>query len=100
MKKLGLILAGAALFDLGTVVASGHAADSIFMKTEKTGDQKAQADKQHKSDIPIDVSSFKSAKAGEPSIHYKIHKAEASGIPAKHVGTTSGDTAPEAPTKK
>jgi hypothetical protein len=33
MKKLGLILAGAALFDLGTIVASSQAeTSSIYMK--------------------------------------------------------------------
>ena len=34
MKKLGLILIGATLFDLGTVVASSHAAVDFFLKIE------------------------------------------------------------------
>lgn len=32
MRKFGLILAGAVLFDLGTVVASSHAAVDMFIK--------------------------------------------------------------------
>ena len=34
MKKLGLILVGATLFDLGTVVASSHAAVDYFLKID------------------------------------------------------------------
>ena len=90
MKKLGLILAGAALFDLGTVVASGHAADSKDHKQFKVEASGVAPTKD-----------FKHEKAGEPSgLFLKHTKAEASGIPTKHVGTTSGDTAPEAPAKK
>ena len=35
MRKFGLILAGAALFDLGTVVVSSHAAESISLNFSK-----------------------------------------------------------------
>ncbi len=53
MKKLGLILIGALAFDLGTVVASSHAAVDLFLKLDgvhENGFTKIKLDKVNNAD--------------------------------------------------
>jgi hypothetical protein len=51
MRKLGIVLTAAAVFDLGTVVVSSQAADTIYMKVEITEGRNvgAPASADHKS---------------------------------------------------
>ncbi|MFI4974319.1 MAG: hypothetical protein ACHP84_07275 [Caulobacterales bacterium] len=77
MNKVGLILAGAVMFDLGVVVPSGHAAYDAFLKLDNAQSHEALKIKLDK------VNDAAVCRAHGGSL-LKYHQVEYCKVPASH----------------
>ena len=75
MNKVGLILAGAVMFDLGTVVSSSHAAVDAFLKLYTAQSHGALK-------LKLDKVSDEAACTAHRGVVLKIHNVEYCQVPA------------------